>query len=325
MKFWFSEYTLKPKNKVLPLRKGALIKIEWPDRMLGYADLLPWPDLGDEALSVQLKGLQKGKMSSMLEQTIWMARRDAQARKERRNLMKGLPRVRNALLVQDTSVWSDSEMGEARRLGFLTVKVKCGKNPVAELAFIEKVLRTGSFSIRLDFNGRLTFKEYSDFFKKIPSAFHNKIEYVEDPFPYGVETWREASKFSTLALDFEHPKVKWETMKAPLPFKVLVIKPARMDLASALDHVNKWGLKMVVTSNLDHPVGVMHASAVAGEMKKVYPNILLDCGCFTHLEYQQDEFSAQLPQVGPMTSEVPGYGVGFDSLFESLKWTAIES
>lgn len=325
MKFWFSEYTLKPRHEGLPSRRGALIKVEWPDQMVGYADLLPWTDLGDEPLIVHLKDLQRGKMSDMLEQTIWLARRDAQARKEQRHLMKGLPRVRNSLLIQDPSAITESELGEARRVGFMSVKIKCGVRPEAEHALIDKILKMGAFGIRLDFNAKLTFKDFTEFFKKIPVAFRDRIEYVEDPFPFAVDTWREASKLVPLALDIEYKRVNWESLKAPAPFKVLVIKPARLDLNTALEHVNKWGLKMVVTTNLDHPVGVMHAASVASEMKKIYPNILLDCGCFTHLEYQEDPFSAQLPATGPMTAEVPGFGVGFDDLLEKTKWIPVES
>lgn len=325
MKFWFSEYALKPKNKNLPVRRGALIKVEWPDKLVGYSDLLPWTDLGDEPLLAQLKDLQRGKMSDMVEQTIWLARRDAQARKERRHLMKGLPRVRNSLLVQDPEIVTDAELGEARRVGFMSIKIKCGVKPEAEHALIDKILKMGAFGIRLDFNARLTFKDFVTFFKRIPTAFHDRIEYVEDPFPFAVDTWREASKIVPLALDMEYRKVNWQTLKAPLPFKVLVIKPSRMDLNLALEHVNKLGLKMVVTSNLDHALGVMHASSVASEMKKIYPNILLDCGCFTHLEYQEDSFSAQLPSSGPMTAEVPGFGVGFDELLETTEWISVET
>ncbi len=324
IKFWFSEYTLKPRNRSLPLRRGALIKVTWPDKLTGYSDLLPWTDLGDEPLVSQLKNLQKGKMSSMVEQSIWLARRDAQARKERRNLMKGLPRVRNSFLIQDPAAVSDAELGEARRLGFMSVKIKCGKNLDVEMNLIDKILRMGSVGLRLDFNSRMTLKDFTEFHQRIPVAFQNRIEYVEDPFPFAADSWREASKAATLALDLEYSKVNWQTLKSPAPFKVLVIKPARMDLATALDAVNKFGLKMSVTSNLDHPVGVMHAAAVASEMKKIYPNILLDCGCFTHLEYQEDEFSALLPEAGPMTAEVPGFGVGFDELLEKQKWTPVE-
>lgn len=325
MKYWFSEYTLKPKNKNLPLRKGSLIKIEWPDKLVGYADLLPWPDLGDETLAVQLKNLQRGRMSSMVEQTTWLARRDALARKDKRHLMRGLPRVRNSLLIQDVSIITEAELGEARRLGFMSVKIKCGKDLNSEMALIDKILRMGAFAIRLDFNARLTPEDFANFYNQIPQAFQNRIEFVEDPFPFAVESWKEASKFATLAIDLEHPKVKWELMKSPLPFKVMAIKPTRIDLMHAQDVVNKYGLKMTVQSNLDHPVGVAHAMAVASEMKKVYPNILLDCGTFTHQEYQPDEFSAMLPQAGPNSGEAPGFGVGFDELLEKQKWTPVEN
>lgn len=324
IKFWFSEYTLKPRNKKLPLRLGALLKVQWPDNLVGYADLLPWPDLGDEPLAVQLKGLKKGRMSTMVEQAIWMARRDAQARKEKRNLMRGLPRVRNSLLIQDPDLITEAELGEARRLGFMYVKIKCGKNQESELKLIDKILRMGAFGIRLDFNSRLTLKDFTEFHEKIPTAFQNRVEYIEDPFPFAMDSWKEASQFATLALDGENSRVNWPSMKGPLPFKVLVIKPARIDLNSALDVVNKFGLKMVVTSNLDHPVGVMHAAAIASEVKKSYPNILLDCGTFTHLEYQEDAFSALMPQSGPMNAEVPGLGIGFDELLEKQKWSPVQ-
>ena len=61
-------------------RSGALLKISWPSGKTGYADLHPWPELGDEKLDDQLAMLEKLRLTPLTEQSINFAKRDAEAR-----------------------------------------------------------------------------------------------------------------------------------------------------------------------------------------------------------------------------------------------------
>lgn len=332
IRFFYSYYKLKPANiqtkgamvkENFVHRQGALMKIQWPDGVVGYGDLFPWTEMGDRALDEQLYDVTHGKLSPLLEQTMWLARRDGICRKEKRNILRNVPRVKNSFLISDPVNFDEGRLGDVKRTGYSTVKIKCGFDRDRELAIIDRMIKQMGFSVRLDFNSKLTFDKFKDFVLQIPEPLREKIEYVEDPFPFDPQAWLEANKMIPIAVDFEWNKIDFNRINGPMPFKVVVMKPSRQDIPKTIELVNKYGLRMVITSSLDHPVGIVHAVAVAGETKKIYPNILLDCGCFSHIEYQLDEFSSLLPKQGPIISEVPGFGVGFDELLEKQPWVEL--
>ncbi len=328
MRFWYNYYGLKPvvtpaRGEPSNERQGALIKIQWPDGLVGYGDLFPWTEFGDRPLNEHLYDVTKGRLSMLMEQTIWLARRDAVARIEKRHLLRGVPRVKNSFLIQDVTKFDEALLGDVKRLGYASVKIKCGRDLNREYALIDRMTRQMGFLVRLDFGTKLDFPQFKEFAESIPEALRERIEYVEDPFPFEPRTWLEANKLLPIAVDFEWRNINFSELKGVLPFKVVIIKPARLDIPKTLEVINRWGLRMVITSSLDHPVGIMHAVAVAGEVKKSYPNMLLDCGCFSHIEYQPNEFSAELPKKGPIISEIPGTGVGFDELLEKVTWVEL--
>jgi O-succinylbenzoate synthase len=329
LKFWSNKYTLQPQTILGTLandkpRAGALLKIEWPDKKVGYADLFPWPELGDESLDNELAAIAKGRLSPLVEQSIWMARKDAVARADKRNAFQGLSRVKNHFLINDPTRIEEATIEDAKTSGFATVKIKVGRNPAEELKWLDRFLKHYPvFNVRLDLNSSMTLPSFEKFIDGINPGLRGRIEFVEDPFPFHEEEWRKANELIPLALDHEFHRVDWATLKKPAPFKVLIIKPARQDVKKCVDYVNKFSLKMAITSSLDHAVGVAHALWVAGELKKFNPNILLDCGCLTLRSYRPNDFSATMIYQGPYLIEVPGYGIGFDTLFEKLTWTPL--
>lgn len=330
IQFAFWKYTLKPKTRIgavatLQEREGALLRVRWPDGLVGFADLFPWPEFGDQSVDTQLIDLKAGKISNGLEQTIHLARRDAMSRDTGGNLLRGLPRVRNHFLINDMTSTTDDDLNEARKLGFEIIKIKCGKNIAAELDYAQQLVKKG-FRLRLDFNSRSTPAEFHQHMSAIPEAYRQKIDFVEDPFVFEAAAWKAASELVTLAVDQESSRVPWDQFSEsnPPPFKVIVMKPARQDITKSLKLVNRYRLKIAFTSSLDHPVGIIHAAAVCAELKKVYPNQVLDSGCFSHTSYEPELFSMQLPKHGPFISEIPGSGIGFDQLLNSLPWTELK-
>lgn len=326
MRFWYSYYDLLPKEGdrgSSSVRQGALLKVRWPDGVVGYGDCCPLPEQGDPNVTLQLYDLARGRISPLLEQTIWLVRRDGVARSEGRNLLRGMPRVRNTFLIRDVAAFDEARLGAAKGYGFVSVKLKCGNDPGKEITLIEKLTKQLGFTVRLDFNSKLTYKEYKSFVDKIPVGLVQRIEFVEDPFPFDAAAWIEANKMIPIAADFEWSKIDWDQLGGKLPVRTVIMKPARLDIPKTIDWVNRYGLRMVITSSLDHPVGIMHAASIAGEVKKQYPNMLLDCGCFTHVEYKTNEFSALMPKNGPMLSELPGTGIGFNDLLENVSWVEL--
>lgn len=328
IQFSFWKYSLRPKHRVGAMsssqpREGALFRIKWPYEFQGYADCFPWPELGDLTLDEQIQGLKAGRISKLFEQTMWLARRDAVARSGSLNLMKNQMRVRNHFLISNPEAASDATLTAAQKAGYTSAKLKCGVNLDQEIEIANRLLRVHRFSIRLDFNSRSTPAELNHFINTLPQGLRSKIEYVEDPFPYDPALWAAANQLVPLALDLEEDRVDWSKISGPAPFKVLILKPSRQDVAASMERIHKHRLKFVITSSLDHPVGQLHAAALGSEFKRLYPNTILDGGCFSHNEYEPDIFSRQLPAMGPFFNELPGHGIGFDETLKSLPWLNI--
>lgn len=329
IKFWTHRYELFPwspgrrSNEASP-RQGALLKVQWPNGNTGYSDIFPWPEFGDVSIEDQLKALEKGRLSSLVEQSIWLAKKDAANRKQNKNVFVGAAKVKNHFLVNDIVNFSDSQMKELRDVGFTTLKIKVGKSIDDEAKAVIRLLRQNPILVRLDFNAQTDFSQFERFLSHFGPSEKARIEFVEDPIPWDVEAWKEAAKFAPVALDLEYEKVGWEDSTEKPPFSVVVLKPARQDMDKALRWVNKFGLKMVVTSSLDHPVGNAHACAIAAELKKFYPNALLDCGCLTMKAYRPNEFSTQIQAAGPYLKGIVGTGIGFNNLLEKIEWTPVQ-
>jgi O-succinylbenzoate synthase len=328
MNISYSLYTLKPLqplNSLVALsdRNGLLLKIEWPDGLIGYGDLHPWPELGDASWEDQLAGLRQGRISSMLEQSIWLARRDAVLRKQGKNIFEGLPTVKNNYLVSDASTEPPGLITKLKAEGFETVKVKVGRNLKVEGELISQLGRDGAFKVRIDFNGAGTWQTYEKFMSGLDKVALQRVQYVEDPFQYDEQAWVEARKFCPLAIDNQFHRVNFKTLKS-CPFDIVILKPAKMDVNSITQESVVRDLKMVVTSYMDHPVGVMHALSVACELKKIYPQRMLDPGCLTMRLFQMDSYSAEVVVTGPYLKRTQGRGIGFDQLLAKESWTQIK-
>lgn len=328
MKIWFYKYELEPISNLGALagsanRPGALLKVQWPNGKFGYADLFPWPELGDVDIDTQLVAISKGRLTSLAEQSIWLAKKDADFRSRQLNIFAGAAKVKNHYLLNDISKFNDNVLGNLRTAGFTTVKIKVGKNLEDEARFVSRLIRQNPLLVRLDFNSKIDLPAYKKFMTSIDITERAKIEFVEDPFPWNLEQWTEAAAFVPLALDNEFDRVKWDEIKDRPPFKVLIVKPARRDVEKDIKLALRYELKVVVTSSLDHPVGVAHACNIASEVRKSNPSILLDCGCLTLRSYKPSEFFTRVQSSGPYFSGVNGTGIGFDDLLQRIEWTPI--
>lgn len=327
IKLSYSPYTLNPVSSLnavsLPTpREGVLFKVDWNDGHIGYGDLQPWPELGDATLQEQLAGLRAGKISAQIEQTIWLARRDAEARAKKRNLFDfGIP-VKNNYTLTHIEDLEGGLLDQLKADGFDTIKVKIGRDLQDEAAALVRIAAAG-FKIRLDFNALANWQIFERFMKNLTPSVRSYIEYVEDPFPYEPNAWLEAKKLAPIAIDNQYHKVRWDDLKEN-PFDIIVIKPAKMDVDTAIYQCQEHGLKATVTSYMDHPVGVAHAITVAMELKKAHGDLILQAGCLTHRLYQMDRFAAELDVKGPFIRRVPGTGVGFDQLLGEMSWYHIK-
>ncbi|MEI7973615.1 MAG: hypothetical protein WCH11_04530 [Bdellovibrio sp.] len=303
-------------------REGALLRVTWPDGRVGYGDCFPWPEFGDLPIQKQIEDLRKGRLSKILEQTIWLAQKDAELRRDKYSGLKDVRKIKNHFSVTDYRLLTDMALDEIKNKRFTSIKVKLGQDPLVEAEFIVKTLKKNPYlSFRVDFNGNDDFAAFEKFAEAIPQNLREYIEFVEDPVPYDVDLWVRAGKYFPLAIDFEIDKVDFSQRNHP--FQVIILKPARQDVSKILNFANECDLKLVVTSSMDHPVGIVHALRVASEIRQKFPGRLADCGCLTQHLYWPDDFTKELAMQGPSLVQVKGYGIGFDKLLSALPWIPV--
>jgi len=165
---WIWRYSLKPRRALSALagdapRAGALLRVGD-----GFADVHPWPELGDAPLDEQLAMLARGETTPLTRRSLWFAS------VWRREMFDGLTIPR--------SHWPGSDPPE----GFEIAKVKMPGGALPDRV-----------RLRLDFNGD------GDAFARLATTLpRERIDFVEDPCPYDPARWREIRRLGfRFALD----------------------------------------------------------------------------------------------------------------------------
>jgi O-succinylbenzoate synthase len=210
------------------------------------------------------------------------------------------------------------------KAGFQKVKVKVGVEMEPEIEMLNRAALTHDVKIRLDFNSRLTWNTFESYMKGLTPAAKRMIEYLEDPFPYEKDLWKEARQILPLAADWALRDIPLN-QEEPIQADVLVIKPTHEDVNGRIEQCQKWGCKMVVTSNMGHPVGVMQCNYIAQDLAKRFAKMMLDPGCLTFDQFEPTEFNSVLNVTGPFVKRVAGWGIGFDFVLKSQKWNSLKS
>ncbi|HEX7829975.1 MAG TPA: enolase C-terminal domain-like protein [Thermoanaerobaculia bacterium] len=227
MRLWVHRYTLTPRKRLSRIardgaREGALLRVDD-----GFADVHPWPELGDAPLDEQLALLGRGETTPLTEASLRLARIDGEARSRGVSLFDGL--------TIPESHWPGNDPPPA----FDTIKIK-GVLDVPD-----------QVRIRIDFNATLTPAEFVQIAERLPKE---RIDFIEDPCPYDEETWRALREQTNLKLAYDQPPTA--NRQPPTQFDVLVHKPA---VHSEWPNHNN----IVVTSYMDHPIGQFGAAYVA--------------------------------------------------------------
>lgn len=183
-------------------------------------------------------------------------------------------------------------------------------------AALDAVLdRWPGLRIRLDFNACLTAREFLAFAGTLTPRVRAAIDFVEDPFVFDAAGWHDARCASGLPLAAD----RWCDEPAADAFPGIV-KPAAQDADAILERAMRSGRRLVVTSNMDHPVGVAWAAWHAARFARAG---VLDgpCGLCTAGLFQPDAFSRRLvPGRGGFLPVPVGPGLGFGDLLEDLAW-----
>lgn len=259
---------------------GALLKIVDDQDHFGVADICPWPTLGDLDLDHELKN--RGPLFS---RALELAQQDLIARKNKIKLNPGKT-VKNHLLISDYRDVHESTHGH-------TVKIK-GHRDITSLA---QFLNQNAFhfrSIRLDFNSCLTAEIYHQFVSLLSQDTKNRIECVEDPYPFNEMKWKTSPLI--LAADFEAAP-DW-------PYRVL--KPARTLVDQEF---------LYLTSSMDHPIGIAHGLIEAQKhSNKTHGFLTLD-------QYEESYFHKYFSTHNENISfDSDGYGIGFETELNQLMW-----
>jgi O-succinylbenzoate synthase len=328
VKIFYSPYELKPRTSLSSRanadvrtgaaisRKGALLKIEHDDLGIGYADLFPWPELGDEPLADQLAMLQSGLFTSLSRNSFVFTRADARARGEKKSLWEGLTIPESHQLITDAASLLTSETLEhILSEGFEKIKIKLGREPKSEANQINKITKElkGRAKLRLDFNASLTKENWQVFCESLSPEAVNAIDFIEDPIEWdSKEGFGLSPRHLKLAIDRASDAVI-DSMTCP---DVIIIKPAVSDVASSLVKAKNWHKRIVITSYLDHPVGQLWAAwSAATAARETTVDI---CGLLSQDAYEPNPFQALLKTRGPQLLAPHGTGIGWDKELETL-------
>lgn len=284
-------------------RHGALLRVLFADGLVGYADCHPWEAFGDHPLETQLTLLQKKQPTQLTQRSLYFARLDAEARHQGINLFAGLNIPESHYLIPDLKTCQFEHIEAALKDGYRCFKVKLGRR-LADEAKQLKQLFSLTDRVRLDFNMSLDRMQLQTFLDSVKEDL-NKIEFIEDPFPFDLVAWKEVQEAYriSLASDLNCSDANGHLESA----KVLVFKPAIQDV------VVGGTQKVVITSYLDHPFGQLCAAYCAAQAK------IGICGLQSHMVYEQTPFSMLLGG-NPRMQAPKGTGFGFDKLLEQTEW-----
>lgn len=319
----FYPYELCAKSKLSSrasrkTRNGALLRLQYQDGCTGFADCHPWPELGDFTLERQLQLLAHRKITSLTRKSLYFARLDALARKEKKTVFDPSLVVPNShLLVTDISQWNVKHLEAAQQQKFSFIKFKIGRDLEHEIPLVQSLLQKCAsieISLRLDFNGVLNQSSFEYFLTSV-NRWQDRIDFIEDPFPFHANSWAQIQQKYRCALACDHQSE--QAIGMPLSAKVLVVKPAVQDETRFLFQTNQQ--RVIFTSYLDHPLGQLAAAYVAAksEVNEVG-------GFLSHLAYETDLFIDQMHAQGPQLIPPPGTGLGFDSFLDDLNWVELK-
>jgi len=274
---WFSTYQLKFCHSQAKYRSGIILKVTDGRHEFGYADVSPWPELGDPNLTSLLswKPSAHPLLKSAIENAISFLN-------ERSSIDKWLQirphfQSNNALIIdlakfeQIKTYWSQ---------GFRIFKIKIGRDIKDEVSFLSHAsLLFPEARFRLDANLLLTEFSWSQFWNQLSNHTQSQIDYIEDPFPFDINAWKKWNQIVPLALDFaldldDQQVIEAATEKA---FQIYVMKPSRQTREWVLSRLPTQ-IKISVTSQLGHLVDSLWSGWVLHSLRSVNSERIIPVG-----------------------------------------------
>jgi O-succinylbenzoate synthase len=299
--------------------KGILLRVldqnEW-----GYSSLQPWTHLGDPVLDESnLKSILNSELG---QRALELAKLDAYFRREKKSLLDETPAFCHYTVLNFHQV-SRAQLEEVLKLGFTHIKVKLNAQIEEVLQWLKSVWDLQFLKWRFDFNNQLNEKLWESFCLELPDSFISKVEFVEDPFLFNAKTWKQAQRILPLALDFqlENPSQVRECVAKECA-EYFIYKPSARALPKDIEQ------KIVITSYMDHPIGISHALAEYQKLKKERLNMSVVSGLGTIALFEDSQIFANfknLQMKGPLlTWSANGYGIGFDEALAQEHWQDVQ-
>lgn len=293
MKIQYSPYSLTKKNKVnakdqSSVQNGSLIRVYESESIWGVADLCPWPELGDLSLVQEVE-----KKGPLYLRSLELAAEDLQARQQKKSLLQNRW-VDNNILVTD---YASFDFQKPDLQGH-TLKIKGDKQLFRLIETLEAAPKNLVF--RIDFNSILGRDEFQLFLDNISPAV--QIEYIEDPCGYDEELWKKWNQTIPLAVDF---------VTAENNYSVRVVKPTR---EAVMDD-----RKTVITSAMDHPVGVAHALRWAQKFAENKSG-LLTLDLYQETSFHKYFIYRQQSEINFSEKALSDFGIGMTYELLQLSW-----
>lgn len=289
---------------------GALIRVNE-----GYGCVHPWPEFGDALVAEQLRLLREGVTTPVTAMALRCAEIDGAARRAGESLFEGLEIPRSHYS------WSfaheaEPQMQRVLAEGWPAIKAKGLANygeTTRFLAECAKRFAAQGVRLRVDFNGVLDRLAFEQFIGCLPTTVRERLDFIEDPFPYEAEAWEAVrQQFGVkLALD-----KGWRA--GTHGFDAVVVKPARRDWRIvAAQHPQQ---RLVMTSAMDHALGQMFAAYEAA-VALAEGQALDFCGLCTEHLFEPDAFFERVKSRGGfLSADRSGGGLGFGDVLEQLPW-----
>jgi O-succinylbenzoate synthase len=278
--------------------EGFLLRIDG-----GFSCVQPWPIFGHPSLEEHWRALQENRSLPLLEQAFACAAADAAARQRGESWWSEVVVPRSHATITDLT----EDQSPETMARFSHAKIKAS---IADTELIHQwALRFPHLRLRLDFNEVPGESDFVDWWEKCPQALRERVDWIEDPFPYEASRWHEVQAATACAFACDRAV---ESLREDAAV-IAVWKPAWQsrpaDVATE---------KIIVTSAMDHPVGQAWAAYSAGRA-----GVTSIAGLRTDALFERDAFSELMGAWSPEWPSLGGSGMGFDDILESLPWTRI--
>ena len=258
---------------------GALIKYEG-----GHGCLQPWPSLGDDDLNFHLSSIIENRPTEQALACLKCCKIDANARDMGIDLFRNLSIPKSHLTVPFSCDHNISTEIYEQSISHSHIKVK-GGNDIETLVKLLEAFPL-HLSIRVDFNSSLHANQLVEFTRALSHDCLQRIDFIEDPFPYDPETWKSLSELTRV--DFALDRGPFD---AAIGFAVRIWKPSIF----SSEPIN---VPVCITHNMDHELGRRYAAYQAG---------IITNGVTVH-------------GTGEFESSKNGTGLGMDDYLESIMW-----